>query len=182
MGANALGRRIACLSTAIALTTACTRTAMPPRVPGPLAEGAAESQPADGAAAPSAPPPPSSADGSHPGHDPHRTRRVLGWVTLSIGAEAAVIAIATSLMIEHQKSIRDDGCDAAKVCTAKGLAATSTIDTLVPWNTASWFVAAAGLGAGTVLLLVSQPESERKTAVTLAPASSGLTLGVRSTF
>ncbi len=68
------------------------------------------------------------------------------------------------------------------MCTAKGLAATSTIDTLVPWNTASWFVAAAGLGAGTVLLLVSQPESERKTAVTLAPASSGLTLGVRSTF
>ena len=182
MGGSALGRRIACLLTAVALTTACSRSAVPPRVPGALAEGAPESQPADGTAAASAPPPPSSTDGSRPGHDPHRTRRVLGWVSLSIGIEAAVIAVATSLMIEHQKGIRDDGCNAQKQCSAQGLAATNTLDTLTPLNTTTWFVAAAGLGAGTVLLLISQPEKERKTAVTLAPAPSGLTLGVRSTF
>ena len=191
MGGNALGRRIACLSTAVALTTACGRSAAPPRDPSTFAAGAAESQAPDAAGTASVPPPaadgshappPPATDGSRPGHDPHRMRRVLGWVSLSVGVEAAVVAVVTSVMIEHQKGIRDDGCNAAKECTAKGFGATNTIDTLTPWNTASWFIAAAGLGAGTVLLLVSQPESERKTAVTLAPASSGLTLGVRSTF
>ena len=99
-------------------------------------------------------------DGSQPGRDPHRMRRVLGWVTLSIGIEAAILAAATSALIEHQKGIRDDGCNAQKVCDAGGFAAVGTIDTLVPWNTASWFVAAAGLSAGTALLLTSQPESD----------------------
>jgi len=109
-------------------------------------------------------------------------RRVLGWVSLSIGAEAAVVAIATSILIEHQKSVRDDGCNAQKVCNPQGIAAVNTITTIVPWNTATWFIAAAGLGAGAVLLIISPSESDHKTAVTLSPDPSGLGLGLRSTF
>jgi hypothetical protein len=121
-------------------------------------------------------------DGSVPGRDPHRWRRVLGWVSLSIGAEAAAVAIVTSLLIEHQKSVRDENCSAQKICNEAGFNAVTTIDTIVPWNTASWFVAAAGVGAGAVLLITSPPGSEHRTALTLSPTSSGLGLGLRSTF
>jgi hypothetical protein len=107
---------------------------------------------------------------------------VFGWASLAIGAEAAIIAVVTSGMLEHQKSIRDDGCNAQKVCTTEGFDAVGTIHTLIPVNTTSWFVAVAGLGAGAVLLFTSRPESEPHTAVTLSPTPSGVGLGVRSTF
>jgi hypothetical protein len=179
------GRRIVGLSVAIALgATACGGSSLPPRDASAervRVDGIAESQPSP------SPPAPGVADtdgmdGSQPGRDPHRMRRVLGWVTLSIGIEAAILASVTSALIEHQKGLRDDGCNAQKVCDAAGFAAVGTIDTLVPWNTASWVVAAAGLGIGTALLLISQPESPQRTAITLSPNSSGLGVGVRSTF
>lgn len=192
MGVDALGRKIVGLAAAVALASACAR-------PGPVrdasalhaSEGAAESQPAD-TIAPASPPAPApatppaaqgeSTDGSNPKRDPHFMRRVLGWVSLSIGAEAAIIAVVTTGMIEHQKSIRDDNCNTQKVCNTDGFNAANTISTIVPWNTATWFVAAAGLGVGTVLVLISPPGSEKSTAITVSPASSGMQLGLRSTF
>jgi hypothetical protein len=186
--------RIVGLSVALVLTSACTRSAMPAREASAApprgtmaAEGAAEVQAGDATAPATAPTPPAAtqrpaSDGSEPGRDPHQMRRVLGWVSLSVGAEAAVVAVVTSVIIEHQKSIRDDGCNAQKVCNLNGFNAANTISTITPWNTATWFVAAAGLGAGTVLLLISQPRSEQRTAITLSPESSGLQLGLRSTF
>jgi hypothetical protein len=186
MHAEGLGARVVGLSAALTLAAACSRPAVPAHDAGSaraLAEGIAEPQ-STGATAP--PPsgagPTDSTDGSDPGRDPHRMRRVLGWVSLTIGAEAAVIAVATSLLIEHQKGIRDDNCNAQKVCNSEGIGAVGTIDTIVPWNTGSWFVAGIGLGAGAILLVVSQPKSERQTAITLSPGSSGLGLGVRSAF
>ncbi len=151
---------------------------VPAAAPGPSPQATG----APPAAATPAVSPPAASDGSEPGRDPHRTRRVLGWASLAVGAEAAVIAIVTSFMIEHQKGIRDDGCNAQKVCTSTGLDAVGTIHTLIPVNTTSWFVAAAGLGAGAVLLFTSRPESEPHTAITLSPNSSGVGVGVRSTF
>jgi hypothetical protein len=186
MGADAFGWRVVGLSAAIALATGCSRPAVPvndARAMHALAEGIAEPQPTGATT-----PPPNEAreadatDGSDPGRDPHRMRRVLGWVSLTIGAEAAVIAVATSLLIEHQKSLRDDNCNAQKVCNSEGIGAVGTIDTIVPWNTGSWFVAGVGLGAGAILLVVSQPKSQAQTAITLSPGSSGLGLGVRSSF
>jgi hypothetical protein len=106
---------------------------------------------------------------------------MVGWISFAIGAEAATIAVATSILIEHQKSIRDDGCP-QKVCTSDGFAAVGTIDTITPWNTGSWFVAAAGLAAGVVLVISSPPRHERQTTVSLSPVSSGIDLSVRSTF
>jgi hypothetical protein len=147
----------------------------------PQADGAASPGQAEQPAAPSAAP---NADngGIHPPRDPHRARRALGWIALSVGAEAAVIAVATSIMIEHQKGERDSGCDAQKVCDTNGFNAVGTIDSLVPWNTASWFVAAAGLAAGTVLLIISPHESEQTAAITVSPTAAGLAAGFRSTF
>jgi hypothetical protein len=185
MRADSWGLRVGGLSAVMALATACSRPAVPVHDAGAargLAEGIAEPQPTGATA-----PPPNGAeqtdstDGSDPGRDPHRMRRVLGWVSLTIGAEAAVIAVATSLLIEHQKSLRDDNCNAQKVCNAEGFGAVGTIDTIIPWNTGSWFVAGIGLGAGAILLVISQPE-KRQTAITLSPGSSGLGLGVRSSF
>lgn len=162
--------------------------------PSPATDATATAPATDATAAPEADRPPETdrteaaarteagTDGSDPGRDPHRWRRVLGWVSLSIGAEAAAVAIATSLLIEHQKSVRDENCSAQKVCNEAGFNAVTTIDTIVPWNTVTWIVAAAGLGAGTVLLITSPPGSEHRTALTLSPNSSGLGLGVRSTF
>jgi hypothetical protein len=182
--------RMAGLATAIVLAvTGCNGASAPPRDASSArvqAEGAAESQPAD-----TAPPQAetagatagdSSTYGSDPGRDPHVMRRVLGWVSLSIGIEAAALAGVTSALIEHQKGVRDDNCNAQKVCNAAGFAAVNTIDSIVPWNTASWFVAAAGLGVGAVLVITSPRESTRRTAITLSPNSSGLALGLRSTF
>jgi hypothetical protein len=110
-----------------------------------------------------------------------RALRVAGWVSLGVGAEAAIIAAVTSVMLLHQKSVRDDDCDAHRMCSAAGLAANSTIDSLVAVNTVSWVVAAAGLGGGTLLLLTHPPD-EKATAITLSPAGSGLGLGIRSSF
>ena len=207
MGVDSWGRKIVGLSAAIALAAGCSHPVVPARdvttvlapgiaepqpteAPAPAVTGSAEAPapPAPGTAEAPAPPPAagtaeaSAAEGSSVRRDPHRTRRVVGWVSLTIGAEAAVIALVTSLLIEHQKSLRDDNCNAQKICNAEGFGAVGTIDTIVPWNTTTWFVAAAGLGLGTVLLLVSQPENEKQTAVTVSPVSSGLALGLRSTF
>jgi hypothetical protein len=178
------------LAAAIVLAvTGCNGASAPPRDASSarvLADGVAESQPAD-----TAPPAAatagetaddSSAYGSNPRRDPHVMRRVLGWISLSIGVEAAALAGVTSGLIVHQKGVRDDNCNAQKVCNAAGFAAVNTIDSIVPWNTATWVVAAAGLGVGAALVIVSPPESTRRTAITLSPNSAGLDLGVRSTF
>jgi hypothetical protein len=185
MVANALGRQVVGLSAAVAVAAGCGRPAMPSREPSAIrapAEGSAESQPTQGTAPSPSGSSTDATDGSDSGRDPHRMRRMIGWISLAIGAEAATIAVATSLLIEHQKSIRDEGCNAQKVCSSEAFGAVGTIDTITPWNTGSWFVAAAGLGAGIVLLLASPPQHERQTTVSLSPVSSGVDLSVRSTF
>jgi hypothetical protein len=188
MGGEGSCRTVVGLLVAIAIAaTGCSRASMPPRDASAAhvaADGVAESQPADTASAPAATAAATASDdnyGSDPGRDPHHMRRVLGWISLSIGAEAAVLAAVTSALIVHQKGVRDDNCNTQKVCNPAGINAVNTIDSIVPWNTASWFVAAAGLGAGAVLV-ISSPKTARRTAITLSPNSSGLGLGVRSTF
>jgi hypothetical protein len=110
-----------------------------------------------------------------------RAARVLGWVSLSLGAEAAIVAVTTSFLLLHEKNVRDAECDAQKICSQRGLDANSTIASLVPWNTASWIVAAAGIGGGAVLLLTHRPDT-RQTAMGVAPSAGGLDLKLWSTF
>jgi hypothetical protein len=189
MSRVAVGRTLTQLTAVIALAASgCAARSVAPHDATALAEpgpgpgpGVAESQPEAPAPVPSAGPTGDNG-GSKPERDPHRGRRTLGWISLTIGAESAVIAVATSIMIEHSKGTRDGDCNAQKVCGSDGFNAAGTIDLLTPWNTAAWFVAAAGLGAGAVLLIISPRESEQRTALTVSPTPGGLGLGMRSTF
>jgi hypothetical protein len=120
--------------------------------------------------------------GAPPRHDGRATRRTLGWVTLAVGAEAAVAAIVTSGMLVHQKSVLDAQCNAQKQCSSAGVDAAGAISTLTPWNTGTWIMTAVGLGAGTALLLTSRPDAPASTAITLTPEGSGAGLGLRGRF
>ena len=85
-------------------------------------------------------------------------------------------------MLLHEKSVLDDNCNAQKQCKPAGIDAQGAIRETVPWNTGSWIVAAAGMGAGTVLLLTSRRESGRSTALAVSPSPAGLALDLRSQF
>jgi hypothetical protein len=125
-------------------------------------------------------------EGSSIPADPHRTRRIWGYAGIAIGGVALVGAVVSSFMLLHQKGVVNDNCNGASQCNAVGLGETGAIHQTVPFNDATWIVAAVGLIGGGVLLLTSQPESDdashKSTALTVAPAPGGASLGLRSTF
>jgi hypothetical protein len=106
-----------------------------------------------------------------------RALRNIGWISLAIGAEAAVVASVTSVMLLSEKSVRDDQCNAQKVCSPHGLDANGTIATLVSWNTAAWIATAVGVGAGVALLLTNRPVSRLQPTVAVAPNAASVGLG-----
>jgi hypothetical protein len=112
----------------------------------------------------------------------NRPSRTWGWVLLSVGAEGAILAAITSFMMLHDKSVRDDNCDANKVCSQTGLAANGEIASLAWWNAGAWAVAGAGLGVGGLLLLMSPPAGAGRLAVGISPSGSGIGLGARGAF
>jgi len=124
----------------------------------------------------------SASTSAPPRHDGRATRRTLGWVSLAVGAEAAIAALVTSGMLVHEKSVLDAQCNAQKQCSSSGVDAAGAISTLTPWNTGTWIMTVAGLGAGTALLLTSHPDAPASTAITLTPEGSGAGLGLRSRF
>jgi len=104
---------------------------------------------------------------------------------IGIGAPAAAVAAVTSFMLLHEKSVRDDECNAQKVCSSNGYDQVTAIDANRTWNTVAWIVAAAGLGGGTILVLTSQKHDAAPattTGLTVTPAPAGATFGLRSTF
>jgi len=111
-----------------------------------------------------------------------RSERTYGWLSVGIGAEAAVLAVGTSLLMLHDKSVRDGNCNAQKLCSEAGLDANKDIALLGGWNAGAWIVAAAGLGVGGYLLWRDPVEGEKRAAITLDPMGTGLGLGVRSRF
>jgi hypothetical protein len=115
-----------------------------------------------------------------------RAARVAGWVSLSIGAEAAAVAIATSVLLVHEKSVRDGECDADKVCSQRGLDTSGTIGSLAAVNAAAWIVGAAGIGAGAILLLTHRAETTARTRdrliVAVSPTPTGVGVRLWSTF
>jgi hypothetical protein len=120
--------------------------------------------------------------GQSANHESGRAARALGWVSLSIGAEAAVVAGVTSFVLLHEKAIRDDSCDAQRVCSQHGLDANATIASIVPWNTAAWVVAAVGIGAGAFLLFTNRSDTGRRTMITVSPAAAGVAVRLWSSF
>jgi hypothetical protein len=144
--------------------------------PAPAAPAAPEVAPGSAAAPPQEGAPPSAERRSS------GTGRTIGWISLSIGAEAAIVAIVTSFMMLHDKSVRDADCNAQKLCSADGYSANATLDSLTWWNATAFGVAAVGLGAGAVLLLTNPPARDHSAAVVVTPNASGAGLAVRSAF
>ena len=101
---------------------------------------------------------------------------------VGIGADAAVVALGTSIVILHDKSVRDGNCNADKVCSPSGFSANGDIGTLTRWNTGAWIVAALGLGVGGVLVLTDLAGSSQRAAITVNAVGSGAGLGVESSF
>jgi hypothetical protein len=97
-------------------------------------------------------------------------------VTFAVGAGAAAVAIGTSALMLHNKSVRDDNCDAQRNCTQAGLDANGQLSALSGWNAGAWTVAVLGLGAGTFLVLSNPPPKEPRTSLSVSP------LGVRGGF
>jgi hypothetical protein len=142
--------------------------------PAPATEPAPQAQPA-----PQAEPTAQTETAHRRSGGPGRT---LGWVSIAVGGEAAVLAIVTSFMMLHDKDVRDAGCNAAKVCTPDAYSANGALDSLGPWNAAAYAVAAVGLGAGVILLATSSRDRERSTSLVVAPNGSGAGLGLRGAF
>src|SRR5580658_405168 len=118
---------------------------------------------------------------SSPPVSSNHTARDFGWVGLGIGADAALVALGTSLVILNDKSVRDGNCNAEKVCSPAGLNANGDIGTLTGWNTGAWIVTALGLGIGGVLVLSDHAGSAQRAAITVN-VGSGAGLGVESSF
>jgi hypothetical protein len=118
---------------------------------------------------------------SLPSADPHddepksdpTTARTIGWVSIAVGSEAAIVAGVTSGLMLNDKSTRDSNCNAQKVCSTIGFNANNQLGALAGWNAAAWVTAAAGLGLGTVLIL-THPLT-RHSEVYVSPA--GVALG-----
>lgn len=108
--------------------------------------------------------------------------RTWGWVGIGLGAEAAVGAVATSVLMLHDKSVRDSNCNAEKVCAPAGIDANQDLGLLSGWNVGAWVVAAAGLGIGGYLVWKDNDDGEHRTAITVTPLGPGAGLGVRSSF
>lgn len=113
---------------------------------------------------------------------PNRTIRTLGWIGISVGAEAAIVAIGTSGVLLHEKKVRADDCNAQRFCSSDGIDANSTIGTLVGWNAAAWVLTAVGFGAGGALLAIGSEDAKPTVAITAAPIASGIGVGMRSAF
>jgi len=150
----------------------------------------AASHPMVAAAAPDGSEGTSAANPSHAGgtrddskadHVVRQTNRALGWVALSIGAEAAVVATITSFIMLHQNSLRSADCT-DKVCSPAGLAANETLRNLEWWNAGAWTVAAAGVGVGAILLWTNPTDAALHAEVGIAPTGSGSGLRLRGTF
>jgi hypothetical protein len=114
-------------------------------------------------------------------HQSRQMNRVWGWVALSVGVDAAVLATVTSFMMLHQNSVRSEGC-VDKVCSPEGIAANAKLGDLAGWNAAAWGVAVVGAGAGLFLLLTNPSDRALGTQIGVGPTATGSGLLLRGSF
>ena len=98
-----------------------------------------------------------------------RTLRTLGWISLGVSAESLLVAIPTSIVLLHKKSVLDSDCNAQKQCTQAGLNVANGLPELTTVNTISWILAVVGAGAGAVLLITTKPDASSGTTVSISP-------------
>jgi hypothetical protein len=114
--------------------------------------------------------------------DDRQMARMWGWISMGIGGGAALIALGTSFWMLHDKSVRDDNCDANKVCNSAGLGANNEMGQLVGWNIGAYAIAAVGFGVGAFLVLTNPSDKQMGTQVGIAPTGSGTGFVLRSSF
>lgn len=114
-------------------------------------------------------------------HD-RQMARMWGWISIGVGGGAALIALGTSAWMLHDKSVRDDNCDASKVCSSAGLSANNELGQMVGWNIGAYAVAAVGFGVGAFLILTHPSDKEMGTQVGVAPTGSGTGFVLRGSF
>jgi hypothetical protein len=110
--------------------------------------------------------------------DPNKLTRYTGWIVGAVGAQAAVLAVATSFMMLHENSVRSSDCNAQKVCTSDGVDANNKLGLMGAFNATSWVVAAAGLGVGAYLVIASPPKNDASTMKQLQPDTPTASIGV----
>jgi hypothetical protein len=150
-----------------------------------VVEAMATDAPAPAESAPPLPmPPPPNPKPAPPPVANHAsdTARTVGWIALGIGAEAAIVAGVTSIVILGDLSARSSGCDAQKVCTPAGFGANAQIESLAGWNAGAWVLAAAGVGVGTWLVLTHRPERKPSTEVGVTTMAGGAGLSLKASF
>ena len=101
---------------------------------------------------------------------------------MGVGTSAGFVAAVTSVIMLHDKSVRDAHCDASKACSPAGLNADAGIANTSGWNIGTWALAAVGLGVGAFLLLSNQGDLQPETQIGVAPIGSGGGLSLRSGF
>lgn len=156
--------------------------AWPERGPQLGARGVTEGMPPDATSLPIPPPPTPKPEPAPVKHRASQTTRTIGWIIVSVGAEAAFVALATSTVILHDRISRADGCDAQKVCTTAGFGANAQIGSLVGWNAGAWVMAIAGAGVGTYLVLANPPHQDGRAEVGVTSTGTGVALSLRGSF
>ena len=141
----------------------------------PAVSGTAEAAPVAPAPAPSTDDDRASQGSPDSHHAARQTRRALGWIVLSIGAEATAAAVVTSFMMVHEAGVRSSDCPDG-VCSAAGIQANDRLKMLGGWNLGAWAVGAVGLGTGIVLLLTNPSDKSLGTQVEMGATASGLLL------
>lgn len=100
--------------------------------------------------------------------------RTVGYVLGAVGLAGLVGGVVSGLMLQQKKATINDHCDAQKTCDPQGLDAVEGARTLLTLNTVSWAVGIAGVGAGTLLIIVGGPSK--------APADSKANAGLPAAF
>ncbi len=114
-------------------------------------------------------------------HD-RQMARMWGWISIGVGGAAGLIALGTSYFMLHDKSVRDDNCDANKSCNSTGLTANNELSQMVGWNIGAYAVAAVGLGVGAFLVLTHPSDKEMGTQVGVGQTGSGTGFLLRGSF
>lgn len=103
------------------------------------------------------------------------------WVAGGLGAAGLILATGSGLVLIHDRNTVDTHCPTKTTCDAAGASAAADGRTWLAVNTASWIVAAAGLGSGLLIGLVGSKASSRAT-VGVAPLSGGVVAAARVVF
>jgi hypothetical protein len=184
-------RRLIPLLTSIALaSTGCAHTTQPAAAPVTTTAAQVPSAQADVSAKASTSPPAKDDKGAKdekqakddkPAKDEGMWRE-WGWISVGVGATAAVVALGTSYVMLHYNSIRNSNCNDAKVCSQSGSDANYEIRDIAAVNVTTWAIAAVGLGVGAFLVLTHPRKDGSGTTVGVSPNGSGGSFTLRSTF